>query len=361
MKDKKYLLGQLVKNDNVVVFLENEEQYKTLKDTGVFNMCKWNGAYCYNLLKGNFGPIPNKNSVGWYGYENKEIIQFNQIITDLPVYFSIKFTGTPLWNKYIEWLIEISGEHLNGIITQCFYGFNGFSRNGICCYYSTDTNIPNNPTIITLQQWDEAVNGFNVPDRWYCRPNTEEEAKILGRWFDENKEGCSMGGDFYQKQWKLVLGGGLTNKKFGYGKHPEATEITFEQFKKHIYNKNQKEMEKEITGYKFKPGYDKYIDAYSSIADSNGIINKVQFIVGSLAHKRLIEAGVLDLWFEPVYKDEGIVIRGYNVEFKDNHIQVCAQRISNTTVKEVYKLQENYGFSFDEYKEEIKRIALRIK
>lgn len=91
----------------------------------------------------------------------------------------------------------------------------------------------------------------------------------------------------------------------------DYTEITFEQFKKYVLNlKENNNMEnKEIIGYKLKEDCNQYEDA--AIIISN--ISKEQFYSwipkkgynfnnGSVLYSRFKKAGVLDLWFEPVYK-----------------------------------------------------------
>jgi hypothetical protein len=81
------------------------------------------------------------------------------------------------------------------------------------------------------------------------------------------------------------------------------TEITFEQFKKHVLNQD---MEKKIIGYVLK-NKDMY-DAASVIAFGN--TDGSFYWDGDIPDNResvldpLRKAGVLDLWFEPVYEPE---------------------------------------------------------
>jgi hypothetical protein len=78
------------------------------------------------------------------------------------------------------------------------------------------------------------------------------------------------------------------------------TEITFKQFKTHILK--EKTMEKGIIEYKLK--FAKYIKAANTITGTNTDYTKNGFIPDSVAYKKHKEAGVLDLWFEPVYAPE---------------------------------------------------------
>lgn len=81
------------------------------------------------------------------------------------------------------------------------------------------------------------------------------------------------------------------------------TEITFEQFKKYVLK--QETMEKEIIGYKLIKH--EYSDAAREIVDLDlpltvdRITPKTKTGNSTVMYDRLKKAGVLDLWFEPVY------------------------------------------------------------
>ena len=84
----------------------------------------------------------------------------------------------------------------------------------------------------------------------------------------------------------------------------EYTLITLEQFKKHFLKEEQ--MERKIVGYKLiKPEYEgalKNIQPYWC----KGLYEKEGYnvVINSGAYHEFKKAGVLDLWFEPVYKEE---------------------------------------------------------
>lgn len=68
---------------------------------------------------------------------------------------------------------------------------------------------------------------------------------------------------------------------------------------------NNKNMSKKIKGYKFKPGMDKYLSQATSISGcmlSSCMLGNGDSIVEPFL-SRLKEAGVLDIWFEPVYEE----------------------------------------------------------
>jgi len=97
-----------------------------------------------------------------------------------------------------------------------------------------------------------------------------------------------------------------------------ATPEELEQFKKHILK-----MDNKLIGYKLKSNYDKYTKAASAITSTanweyNIPLHGIMFTHDSTNAKLLRDAGVLDLWFEPVYKEEDIIIGNtYKVEFDD--------------------------------------------
>ena len=88
-------------------------------------------------------------------------------------------------------------------------------------------------------------------------------------------------------------------------------ELTFEQFEKYVLkSKESKDMEKKIIGYKLKEDFKQYEEAAIIIATMSkesfySLIPKVgyNFGNGSKLYFRFKKAGVLDLWFEPVYAE----------------------------------------------------------
>jgi hypothetical protein len=92
-----------------------------------------------------------------------------------------------------------------------------------------------------------------LPREWYVKPNTLEEAKILAKYFDDNRYGLSDLNDYYQKSINTVLERGLS-KNFGFGKSKHATEISFEQFKKWVFEQFKKWVLKEEIQPQFEVG-----------------------------------------------------------------------------------------------------------
>lgn len=63
---------------------------------------------------------------------------------------------------------------------------------------------------------------------------------------------------------------------------------------------------KTIIGYKFKPGFEKYQEPARQIAQISGWLTfgKFLFPPKSSVSTLLLEAGILDSWFDPVFKEE---------------------------------------------------------
>jgi hypothetical protein len=84
--------------------------------------------------------------------------------------------------------------------------------------------------------------------------------------------------------------------------------ISFNQFKEHVLK--QPKMEKEIIGYKFKDDCKIYNHAASvivgtcSLLGENLLKNGCSFTGTSPYVSKAHKAGVLDLWFEPVYRED---------------------------------------------------------
>ena len=233
----------------------------------------------------------------------------------MPEYFVIKrVAGNPLWQKYIDWLSNTYFNNLMGCIDE-YYGFdNRVSIHAKLKYFK------NNPVKLILEQWNQIVN-----------KTMEEEFKLPKKW-------CvlSQGKDTYKKYLQPYL------EKYGYG-NPEwngidyyysyvkgkfyadncpetrgCVEITFEQFIKHVLNQEVME-DKEIIGWKLKEDCEQYKSAALKLVNSSRFYSFAEgynFAINSENESSLKKAGVLELWFEPVYKEKIIKFGGYNVTFE---------------------------------------------
>jgi len=132
---------------------------------------------------------------------------------------------------------------------------------------------------------------FILPEKW-CIKVTNENQEDITNYFHR---GYTAEIDYYLY---------VDNNQFHYKsivKDEYYTEITFEQFKKYVLKQNN--MEKKIIGYKLiKPEYE---SAAHAIMGNTGFSGdgktdiKLQDTINLFKN-----AGVLDLWFKPVYEEE---------------------------------------------------------
>ena len=95
-------------------------------------------------------------------------------------------------------------------------------------------------------------------------------------------------------------------------------ELTFEQFEKYVLkSKENKVMEKKIIGYKLKEDCKKYIPALDVIC-SYFADGAYKFEINSTYYEEFKKAGVLDLWFEPVYEKSSKELYFGKVKFTIN-------------------------------------------
>lgn len=232
----------------------------------------------------------------------------------MPKYFAIKrVADNPLWKKYIYWLNNTYFSYITGDIDE-YYGFD--SRVFI------DPKLKyfkNNPVELTLEQWDKIINKtteekFKLPEKWcvlsqgkdtyekYLRPYLLKLRYDYPDWDGKDY--------YYHFSPGEIISGKFIKSGF--------TEITFEQFIRHVLKEEvMKENDKEIISWKLKEDCKKNSKAAFYICtgytNDNGIIGNV----GSPHDiKKLKDAGVLELWFEPIYKEKTLQFGDYNVTFE---------------------------------------------
>ena len=158
---------------------------------------------------------------------------------ELPKYFVIKRDeSNPRWKKYIDWLNKTYGCSWDG---DC-YIYYGYDGNSNCTdNYRTDChhiieNFQNSPTLITLEEWDECVNGFVLPEKWFIKL-TEENIQSVFEWGHIGGSGMIKVGHFVSSEPSWNDKDTFTIK--GY------TEITYSQFKKYVIKENNMEEKKQ--------------------------------------------------------------------------------------------------------------------
>lgn len=145
------------------------------------------------------------------------------------------------------------------------------------------------PTILLSDFLEEE---FVLPEKW-CIEVTDENRDILNN-YRINIKKYSITPITYKYMYKDGSGDSFT---LFYAK-----EITFEQFKKYVLK--QETMEKEIIGYELRKDCEIYLEALNKISGSFSSQKDRPYNVGSIGsiyYNGFKKAGVLELWFEPVY------------------------------------------------------------
>lgn len=155
-------------------------------------------------------------------------------------------------------------------------------------------------------------------------------------------------------------------------KEHHGEEITFKQFEKYVLKKDMKD--RKIIGYKLikpelksacraiisdKDWFDRYWQKNSQDYSCNFGADDGNFS-NHQVYQELKDAGVLDLWFEPLFEKEAlnITINGYKGEFCKEHVNFGCQSFSVEFIKKLYDLMElKPKNGIDSLKEEIKQIV----
>jgi hypothetical protein len=183
--------------------------------------------------------------------------------------------------------------------------------------YSFEPKRYSDHTEISLEDFKRFVltvesDGYSFPKNWAVKV-TEENQSTLKEWaesrpdFDKAyvdrcnhlKEGYYVLSDRYDgsyQLWTEILDGFCHM----------FSEITFDQFKKHVLKQNQEPvMEKKLIGYILK---NKEMYEAASIIAFKNVGGTYYWAEGRPDNRDTVitplrEAGVLDLWFEPVYEE----------------------------------------------------------
>jgi len=144
------------------------------------------------------------------------------------------------------------------------------------------------------QDWELVEDEFVLPEKWKVKPTNKQEDDILINW---------RGGGHIGKIGKSYMTSDRCWCAIDADYIDKFVEITFEQFKKYVLNMKE---EKEIIEYKLKENCKKYENAVFKILNVNcfNSIHQGCDLSVEWSITKIKEAGVLDLWFEPVYKQE---------------------------------------------------------
>jgi len=151
---------------------------------------------------------------------------------------------------------------------------------------------------------------FVLPEKWHIIPNNPSELKIIGKWFDESEFAHPDDKTFYQNLSENLVGMVFGGKSSGNViNNLVGEEITFEEFKKYVLK--EETMEKKIIGYKLiKPEYKEAVYKITKLTNFS-VLEKYllpEYKTNLESYSKCVDdikdAGVLDLWFEPVYEQE---------------------------------------------------------
>lgn len=217
----------------------------------------------------------------------------------------------------------------------------------------------NNPTVLTIQEFielsKEVEDEFVLPDKWLVRPLNNYQVQVLTKWrkgehYGKLFEVCMTS----DKVWWSYDAVFVTNLK-------EYKEITFEQFQKYVLK--QSCMEKEIIGYNLINS--KFENAALALCVIGNKFGRPLGLKADVLNKENInalkEAGVLDIWFEPVYDSliPDITIKGYKGEFFDDYVKFGCAEIESKFFVDIYEgLIKNKSEFYPKTNKDIKAVTI---
>lgn len=190
------------------------------------------------------------------------------------------------------------------------------------------------------KEW-ELVEEFLLPTNW-CVKSTPENFDIIKKWLIETDPDKSEW-RFYSKEDNRYITYKYTHCQYI---PEEYTEITFEQFEKYVLNvETNTTMEKQkLIGYKLKEDCEIYRTAALNISETRGnwenSLAKYDIRADQLGYiNKLTKAKVLDIWFEPVYKQNFKLptIGGYKAVDLGDEVKYGCQTYKVEDIKALYK------------------------
>ena len=275
-----------------------------------------------------------------------EVVEYTQ----LPETFGIRQEpNNPLWDKYIKWL----NPNLLGDVWR-FYG-----RVDVDESHCDSESLVFKETILTLEQWDKVVN--ILPER-YCVKNSEEVTNYAQKSFEPRI--CNF--QPHNPEFYLCV----DTKKKGYSAYhfyyleealeQKYTEISQEEFKKYVLKVNK--IEKEIVGYKLKTEFSQYYKVINLLTgydnfNFEGFVSSA-YLYFNQSVKKLKEVGILDLWFEPVYKNSFDLKDGDYIWLDGDMVQITKIIPSDYFgywIKHTPKASTGGGFGYNSYEDVVRK------
>ncbi len=200
------------------------------------------------------------------------------------------------WKGFIDYLNSINGNTYRGH-THVYYGQ---SSKGAIIAVSEYFSALSHFKIYTFDEWEAKANkeSFNL---WCIDSRTIPVDERP--WFKSKINNTASNTFANHKSYYYYHFKHLTTIDYGSDKIKNGyTLITFDEFKNYI-NK----MDRKIIGYRLiKPEYEKAVNNIAEITWNVVLGVRGYYCVNSnsITIRFLKQAGVLDLWFEPVYKEE---------------------------------------------------------
>ncbi len=239
------------------------------------------------------------------------------IKNNLPKYWLVMNDGSQIFkDTVIQYLTDTYGETWNGDALY-YYGYSGNNLYKGTCVCS-NSNIPrNNPTLLTINEFIELSKPIlNMID--FKLKDTKLPVIPVGTIYKCRSFGSNVYKSFttecifYSYGYREIEGIiyiEAESKEYTGGVYFMIKESDIIRLAKEQGMIKEEVMEKEIIGYKLKDDCEKYKQAALSICNTVANWKNSQMFYDIKASQtgyisKLAVAGVLDLWFEPVYKDK---------------------------------------------------------
>lgn len=246
---------------------------------------------------------------------------------------------------------------------QYYYGYNGRSAvNGYDYAFEDGREFKDCTLINNIQEFKEKVMGIKkeLPKYFVIKldksnPLWNKYIKWLNNCYAKSTAWAGDCYSYYGYDGSEGVGGSSGQPYLHYFENNPAL-LTLEEWDSIVNPKEQNNMkEKEIIGYRLiKPEYvqaackiEGYISFGEGIIDGKPILLSAAYTDMKKAFKKLEKAGVLDLWFEPVYKSQEEVYNmgGFNLTIKPEGIFHKNENITKF-VKEMIEKFTSTSFQF---------------
>ena len=195
------------------------------------------------------------------------------------------------------------------------------------------TFYENDAPKLTYQEFIDKYE-FELPERWCIKINSDN-IDTIKKWIHSRPDFDS---DYLVRMRGFALSDCNIDKSYqnwSSNKPSEYIEITFEQFKKYVLK--EETMDKKIIGYKLIKL--EYYEAACKIGDTNLKSRLGENIaIADSTTDALKEAGVLDLWFEPIYKEEKFKVEDWVTVV--NYIEGDSLGVKDFKIGDVFQIKE---------------------